>query len=508
MANFIVTTLADTLNPNDGLSLREALALANGTPGSDTITFAPGLFGGTLVLTNGPLLITHDGITINGDINGNGHADITIDAAGASQVFNISDGTNAISAALDGLVIENGHVGGSGGGIFVGAADALTLTNSIVTGNSAYRGGGIYGSTNAHITLTNSTVSGNSSKGIYGSGAGIFVYNGTITLTNSTVSGNSAAGEGGGIQGYGSSNHITLLNSTVSGNSATHYSGGGINVGGGALTLTNSTVSGNSAPGGGGIVGYVGAAITLINSTVTGNSAGDGGGIAGFGAAITLANSIVLGNAATHGNDLFAAPALGGFPGSSLVFTGGNIIGSNPENFATTTGMPTVQLNGANQADLEKVFAAVANDPHTGVLSGVLADNGGPVQTVALNTSAANPAHGSGDAALLVEANIGLDLNGDGNLLDTITTDARGLPRIDGAGLDLGAFEIQTAAPVMLDAVPGKQLTTLSGTATPNTSVSILDNGNLVGTAIAGADGEWSLSVNVPGGAKGGCCHP
>jgi hypothetical protein len=139
------------------------------------------------------------------------------------------------------------------------------------------------------------------------------------------------------------------------------------------------------------------------------------------------------------------------------VFTGGNIIGSTPENFATQTGVPTAQIDGTDPLALETVFAAVAKDPHTGVLSGVLADNGGAVQTVALNTSAANPARDSGDATLLVDANVGLDLNGNG-ISDTITTDARDLPRIDGAAPDLGAFEIQTVAtPVMLDAVIGKQ---------------------------------------------------
>src|SRR5262245_36524114 len=177
MANFVVTTLDDTIDPNDGqLSLREALALANGNNSAhDTITFAANLSGGTLHLTNGELEITTDGVTINGDINGDGHPDITIDAdpdgpgpgIANSRVFLISDGTNStISAALNGLVIQNGYVGsfGSGGGIFVGAADALTLTNSTVSGNSARgQGGGIYGSTNAAITLTNSTVSGNNS---------------------------------------------------------------------------------------------------------------------------------------------------------------------------------------------------------------------------------------------------------------------------------------------------------------------------------------------------------
>ena len=295
--------------------MREALALANANGSThDTITFAADLSGGTLKLTNGELEITTDGITINGDINGDGKADITIDAGGQSRVFDINDGTTStISTALNGLVIQNGNLGyfGNGGGIFVGAADALTLTNSTVSGNSAYFGGGIYGSTNAHITLTNSTVSGNRSGGyMYTGGGGIFgSFGAAITLYNSTVSGNSAGGGGGGIGGLG--NHITLTNTTVSGNNA-DYGGGGIADRGGIITLTNSTVTGNSAKYGGGIDAF------------------------GYGGVTTLTNSIVLGNAArdgaSYGNDL------NGF--GDLVFSGGNnIIGSTPVNFASVTGV-------------------------------------------------------------------------------------------------------------------------------------------------------------------------
>src|SRR5262245_40186679 len=252
MANFVVTTLDDTIDPNDGqLSLREALALANGNNSThDTITFAADLSGGTLFLTNGQLAITTDGITINGDINGDGQADITVDAGGQSRVFNINDFTpSTISTALNGLVITNGdpHLNtlfGGGGGIYVGYADALTLTNSTVSDNTAVWGGGIYGYTNSRITLSNSTVTGNYSSE---SGAGIRgIFNSVIKVTNSTVSGNTAYGYGGGIYVGGIGASLTLTNSIVSGNSAAG-NGGGIQVAGSATAnLTNSTVTGNS----------------------------------------------------------------------------------------------------------------------------------------------------------------------------------------------------------------------------------------------------------------------
>ncbi|HEX5498218.1 MAG TPA: choice-of-anchor Q domain-containing protein, partial [Thermomicrobiales bacterium] len=279
------------------------------------------------------------------------------------------------------------------------------------------------------------------------------------------MAGNTTGQGGGGIYGKGY-NAITVSNSTLSGNSAVH-SGGGIYGGEySAITLTNSTLSGNSAAAnGGGIYGHEYNTITVVSSTLTGNKAlgnvngdhtsGAGGGIYNFGAdgtgaTTTLINSIVAGNAAAVGHDLYSGYyTAGGSDGQSdLVFYGGNIIGSSPVNFATT-GAPTATIDGASQSNLQAVFASVGNDPHTGVLSGTLADNGGPVETVALNPDAGNPAIDSGDPSFLNETTAGIDLNGDGDTNDVITTDARGFDRdvdfnADGtAAPDLGAFEQQ-----------------------------------------------------------------
>jgi Ca2+-binding RTX toxin-like protein len=56
--------------------------------------------------------------------------------------------------------------------------------------------------------------------------------------------------------------------------------------------------------------------------------------------------------------------------------------------------------------------------------------------------------------------------------------------------------------PVMLNAVLANNLTTLSGTAEANSSVSVFDGtNNLIGIVSAAADGTWSLQANVKGNA-------
>ena len=68
-----------------------------------------------------------------------------------------------ITAALNGLVIQDGTQRGRRRRHCVGAGDVLTLTNATVSGNTAgIDGGGIFGGYGAAITLTNATVSGNS----------------------------------------------------------------------------------------------------------------------------------------------------------------------------------------------------------------------------------------------------------------------------------------------------------------------------------------------------------
>ena len=93
----VVTTLDDELDANplddlDDVSLREALGLANGSIGADTITFASSLTDGgaaTILLTLGELL-ANDAVTISGPANL-----LTIDAQNNSRIFHLDDGDEA-----------------------------------------------------------------------------------------------------------------------------------------------------------------------------------------------------------------------------------------------------------------------------------------------------------------------------------------------------------------------------------------------------------------------------
>jgi predicted outer membrane repeat protein len=116
------------------------------------------------------------------------------------RVFFVHSG---MTVTIDSLIITKGNGTAissegftGGGGIQNNSGNnigvALTVKNSIISGNSADNGGGIY--SDGTLTITNSTLSGNTATG---SGGGIY-SDGTLTITGSTLSGNAATGGDGG----------------------------------------------------------------------------------------------------------------------------------------------------------------------------------------------------------------------------------------------------------------------------------------------------------------------
>ena len=390
-ATFDVSTLND-----DGFgTLREALTLAGD---GDTITISAT---GTLTLTSGELLIT-TAVTIIGP----GTDSLTIDGDNASRVFR----NVAFGAIISSLTIANGNES-AGGGIFNDEA-ALTVSNVVLSANSAESGGAIYndGSDEGFATLTvlNSTLSGNSADedggGVYNNGSvdGFALLN----VISSTLDDNSAELDGGAVFNNGvdfGDATVTIENSTLSGNSAEEDGGGVYNDGGSpgfaSLLVINSTLSGNSAANsGGGIYNGVagGAVLTILNSTLSGNSAESGGGILNDGDT-TLGSTIL--NAGDSGANLES-------DGGSITSLGFNLSSDDGGGFLTEE---------TDQVD---------TDP----LLGPLDDNGGPTLTHALEC---------GSTAIDTGENFAES-----------DTDQRGegFDRTVGAGTDIGAYEVQEAA--------------------------------------------------------------
>ena len=448
-----VTTNTDVINATDGqLSLREAVRYAN-TYGPATIVIGDPVYATTLPLltytlsraganeqaaANGDLDITTS-IIIQGAVNPLGIP--TINANALDRVFEIVNASSGL--VLDNVKVTGGSLTTGNGGGILNNGGRLTLQNgSIVTGNSAGAGsgGGIY-STSAltnGLSIANSSVTNNTA----GIGGGIYLIGtGTVSITNSVISSNTATtGSSGGIYD-GLSGGLTIDSSTISGNTAQGtaagaYAGGIYVMDAGINLILNSTISGNSANGtlGGGGVYHnqtvaSGGSLTIKNSTISGNTAlgtgAKGGGIFQNQGTMYVDFSTIYGNSAAASGGNISASAL-----STSNISLYNTIVANPVAGGNINNVAQVTSVGYNLFS-DSPSAAIAVSPgvliNTNPLLGTLQNNGGPTQTLAIDTS--SPAYNVGDP----------------NVTGAPTFDQRGAgyTRIRGFNIDIGAYEVQ-----------------------------------------------------------------
>ncbi|MCA9055431.1 MAG: hypothetical protein KDA75_16435, partial [Planctomycetaceae bacterium] len=401
---------------NDGdysagdLSLREAVGLANGSLGANTITFDPTLDGVPLLLDLGHLEVFED-LTITG----NSQTNTVIDAQQISRIIDLS-GTD-VGLTLNTLTLQNGRT--------TAASEHGGAIRSTATGATT-------------ITINSSTISDNSTTHDTSSGGAVFTLNGQVAILGSSIRDNDAGYYGGGI--YSENADVNISHSTISGNRSFQGLGGGIFNNYGDMLIVNTTISGNQVVyaggyGGGGIY-FDDGDVTIINSTITDNSApGHAGGIGLYddnsGESLTIINSIIAGNQGSSNPD-FTAP---GNPGANLVVLF-SLIGDNAG--TSLTEAQTVDGNG-------NFIGSAAGSGIIDPLLGSLQDNGGPTFTHALLTGSL--AIDAGNNAQAVDP-----LNGNAAL----TTDQRQSPfeRIANGGVsltvDMGAFELQTLDPALL----------------------------------------------------------
>jgi CSLREA domain-containing protein len=375
-------------------------------------------------------------------IIGVGASSAIIDANGIDRVFDIDanrivniSGVSIINGQafagagmrnLGSLTLADCVISKNAGGLSSGAgggidnAGSLSATRVTFSGNTGI-GSAIY--SDSSFTLSYCTLSGNHGDSIYNRGAdssvafttiagnfgsGIFNNSGAgITLVRSTLNKN-AANDGGGIRNYGTAN---VRQSTISNNSA--GKGAGIE-NWGVLFVTSSTISSNAAQGsGGGIANLAGQSLAgtsnIYNTTIAfneadsdANSIGDGAGISNdAGATLNLRNSVVADNYLAGVQNYDDCTGM---------------IGMYGDNRFSPTAVCTVAAGSSGTATpLDSVYEL-----------GVLQNNGGPTETVAL----VPPSSMIDGAGLCIDQNSFL-----------LATDQRGRPRVVGSSCDIGAFE-------------------------------------------------------------------
>ena len=393
------------------------LMIADGTVVENNLATSAG--GGVAVLNNsqvaiaGSLTLDAEGVAISGTTRIENNEAQTRDGGGLVV-------RDRAHLDLSGVLVKGNFANNGGGGLHLDGATAevrasvferneaehgggiathlsdLTLRDSKILSNRARVDGGgfrLFGGT-ATVEATNFT--GNGSE--YGGGLELSV-GAEVSASGSEFSGNEASIRGGGIQVDNTS--VLALESSTLANNRTAGEGGGL-FSTGTAELVNTTLYGNEAGGDGGAIasGEPTAITTVRNSTISENkSASVGGGIASNGTVgVRLLNTIVAENNGAAANDV----------SGRFIDEGNNLIGQSNG----STGFTKSTLVGQVGRSVDPALAP-------------LADNGGATRTQLLEQD-----------SMAINAGINNNLP---------TTDQRGLSRVAGDAVDIGAVELTNA---------------------------------------------------------------
>ena len=182
-------------------------AVNNSATDGGTIYVSDEVHSGSITIPNGKII----------NIVGAGQGSTIVDGGGTSRCFNIRDNTNV---NISGMTIQNCRLGADRGpGISMQQNAVVVVDDCDLSSNySGREGGAIHLKDGAHLTLTNSIVSNNTATGGDGGGGIAVVGGSTLDATNVQIFDNHATMDGGGgIQAAGGST-VNLTGCSVTGN--------------------------------------------------------------------------------------------------------------------------------------------------------------------------------------------------------------------------------------------------------------------------------------------------
>ncbi len=409
------------------------------------------------------------------------------------------DNSHSASLTITRTVLSHGNVSTAtndqGGAILLGRYGALVVRRCHVSFNSAVNGGAIK-TGGARVKIVDSRMRANRAVLVDGVGGAVLSLGAPVRIDSSVVTRNRSAGGGGGISGQTIGGHRGLLkitDSTVSNNGTIENGGGGIYAfGPERLIIRRSAIIGNElastgpAGTGGGI--WSQGRMTISESTISGNVAGGPGIPNAVGGAIVNATGGTGTISATTiaGNRAVGPGASGGgiVHGSSLTLKATIVAKNRGGNCVDQVRDGGFDLEDGNSCGFAK--HAVKANPRVASV----ADNGGSTKTMALGRR--SPAINSIRAKSAVCRG---------------TIDQRGVPRPQGRGCDIGAFEVvatRTRLRVHHRAGSGNRVeltATVRPSATkagpPTGKVIFLDRGTVLGTRALDADTPDTASLKV-----------
>jgi len=292
------------------------------------------------------------------------------------------------------------------------------------------------------FTITGGVAAGSHEPDKSSCGGGIFNMGGSPTIRNCLIVGNACAFNGGGIYSC-SRTAPTITNCTISGNWAGWWGGGICNDWGCDLVVTRCAITGNGvAFRGGGLYCHTDGLLDVSNCIISGNvalesSLGQGGALYSTAARVNLIHCTLVGNRAAVGDSLTCDSVDKGGRGdvrvnSSILRDGVEAI-RNADNSLLEIVYSDVQGGwpGAGNIDADPRFVqmgywdsgATPKDPDDDIWF-------------------------EGDYHLLWNSPC-IDRGAPTPFPEADATDLDGHPRLSGAAVDMGAYELRNAPPVV-----------------------------------------------------------
>jgi hypothetical protein len=409
-----------------------AIALTNGEIATPAVSIiGPGASALTITTTGA------SGAYTMFRVSGTGDALIS----GVTLTKNRVKSLNVGNFTLDGVTVS-GSTSTYGGALYAGNTGDLEVKNSTFGNNEASsNGGAVYVYNGGDATISDSVFKDNDAER---AGGAIYSYGVDLTLTRTLVTGNTAQESGGGVYFGPSVGNASITDSTIDSNTAGEYGGGASFSDGITVLISNSTVSNNSATGGAGLdFDGAGSNATINNSTITANaSIGGGGGIyIQASSTLTINQSTISANTSAGTTARYSGGGISIGSGSPMVTLSGSIVSGNASAFAgaadfglysndpSDTGSFTATNSIIGEVDPRLTANGTNNIMSTNPMLGALADNGGPTKTMALLTG--SPAINAGPNPVATFIGNEFDQRG------------AGYARVVGGVVDIGAFEVQ-----------------------------------------------------------------
>ncbi|TDJ59305.1 MAG: hypothetical protein E2O40_00260 [Planctomycetota bacterium] len=440
---------------------------------------------------------------LSGDLAGDDAPGFVNNAENSAHIVSVTDATAATT--LDGFTI-------SGGNANVSKPDS--------------RGAGLLKQGGA-VTVIDCVFQFNAAPAQAFNGAGVAAIGGTIAITGSTFDSNAGGGHGGAI----------LLSSCDGVLDDCHFTNNTAAIGAcirfqeASLILTGSTFVGNTADAAGGAIfgvgsllraidcsfvanssqlsiGAVGGAITrteLINTIFAQNTTSDiGGGMEVTGDSIEIVNCVFSRNLATWGgaaflgaptsivNSTFANNAVNGIgveQGNATALLTNVILWGNGTNFAGDPGGGSPGLVTATYSDIEGGWPGVGNIDADPVFAQPGVDN--------LRLTVGSPCVDAGsDSDLPPDV---YDLDGDGNTTEPLPVDADGQARVQGAAVDMGAYEGEDQLLPPAEGADGLDQGEFAVLVPQGVPFNPNENTAVIVTNISGPDGAWFTATEFIG---------